>query len=65
MKKNLITFLLALMIFSNISAAQYWGEGIFADFGFSSKNFVPKPVPLECSIGYRKEFKDFGGQINV
>ena len=58
MKKNLITFLLALMIFNNISAAQYWGEGIFADFGFSSKNFVPKPVPLECSIGYRKEFKE-------
>jgi hypothetical protein len=58
MKKNLITFLFALMIFSNISAAQYWGEGIFADLGFSSKNFVPKPVPLEGSICYRKEFKE-------
>jgi hypothetical protein len=58
MKKNLIIFLLILLSFSNINAVQYWGEGLFADFGFSSKTFIPNPVPLEGSIGYRKEFKE-------
>ncbi len=58
MKKNFIIFLLILLSFSNINAVQYWGEGLFADFGFSSKTFIPNPVPLEGSIGYRKEFKE-------
>ncbi|MBQ7882356.1 MAG: hypothetical protein IJ312_06555 [Treponema sp.] len=35
---------------------QYWGEGVFFDFGFSSKESVPKPIPLEGTIGLRKSF---------
>lgn len=58
MKKFLVVFLLILLFFSNIYAVQYWGEGVFADFGFSSKTFVPKSFPLEGTVGFRKEFKE-------
>ena len=58
MKKILFVFFVTLICFSNINAVQYWGEGVFADFGFSSKTFVPKPLPLEGSIGFRKEFEE-------
>lgn len=58
MKKILFVFLLTLIYLSNIFAVQYWGEGVFADFGFSSKTFVPSSIPLEGSLGFRKEIKE-------
>lgn len=36
-----------------VRAVQYWGDGIFADFGFSSKSSLPSKTPLEGSVGIR------------
>lgn len=58
MKKILFVFLVTLICLSSINAVQYWGEGLFADFGFSSKTFIPKPNPLEGTVGFRKELKE-------
>ena len=35
-------------------AVQYWGDGVFADFGFSAKSTLPTDTPYEGSLGIRK-----------
>ena len=56
--KFFIFFSTLFLLISNLYSAQYWGDGVFVDIGFSSKNFVPKPVPLEGTIGFRREFNE-------
>ncbi len=40
--------------FHVVFSVQYWGEGFFADFGFSSKTTLPSNTPLETTLGFRK-----------
>lgn len=50
-----ISFLLllgSLPVFS----VQYWGDGVFADFGYSAKYSVVTPYPYEGGLGIRKTF---------
>ncbi len=49
-----IMFLLFAINTSSLFSLQYWGEGVFADFGFSSKESVPTGVPLEGTLGVRE-----------
>lgn len=37
-----------------LGAVNYWGDGIFADFGFSSKGSYPSSTPYEGILGIRK-----------
>ncbi len=39
-----------------VRAVQYWGEGVFADFGLSATAALPTDTPYEGSLGIRKAF---------
>lgn len=53
-----LTFLLLFAVMFPGFAIQYWGDGVFADFGYSSKFSVVTPYPYEGTIGIRKSFED-------
>lgn len=59
-RRSLVLFIFLCLSFGQAFAMQYWGEGLFCDFGFSSKKSVPDSVPLEASLGIRKMFTRSG-----
>lgn len=60
---SLVVFLGTSFVFS----VQYWGDGVFADFGFSVKSTLPTEVPYEGTLGIRKSVDraSFEGLFNV
>lgn len=65
--KQFVVFCLLLWGTSFVFSVQYWGEGGFADFGFSSKSTLPPTVPLEGTIGFRRALDEaaFEGFLSV
>ncbi|MBO5731096.1 MAG: hypothetical protein J6R67_07860 [Treponema sp.] len=65
--KQFVVFCLLLWGTSFVFSVQYWGEGVFADFGFSSKSTLPPNVPLEGTIGFRRALDEatFEGFLSV
>lgn len=65
--KQFVVFCLLLWGTSFVFSVQYWGDGVFADFGFSSKSTLPPNVPLEGTIGFRRALDEaaFEGFLSV
>ena len=53
LKKSFI-FLVLFLGTHFLFSVQYWGEGLFVDFGFSAKTTLPSNTPLEATLGFRK-----------
>lgn len=51
-----LVLLVLLLFVAPVRAVQYWGEGIFADFGLSATASLPTDTPYEGSLGIRRTF---------
>lgn len=55
--RNTVFFFFFLLGFSlPAGAVQYWGDGVFADFGFSAKASSLSTAPYEGTVGIRTTF---------